>query len=385
MVEMALRDETWNMLLHCTQEGLDLWESLLRTTGGALEPTKSDWVAIKHVWKDGKTKLSTKLEPTELTERNPAGTRQALEQKKSNEARETLGVWQVPDGNEKQAQKQKLLEKVEDWRNNITTSRINRKNTTWAVRTTIGKSIRYPLAATTLSEKQCQQVETKLVKAAYGKMGVVRTAPKYLRATPKELGGLGVNTGIHENQTIDQIAMTLRHGHFDTATGQLIRAAAENLCIEAGLPGDPYSYNAKDITWTTDKTWIQNSITNMQRYGTKIESSIRGLREWASNDGFIMEQAIQYIKDKKSRSQFNKVRMYVKVATISDVLTADGKYIAQDIYNVEDMILSVTPSSTAYIWPKIPKPGRKEIEIWKTHTTSYILNGSRESQGANIN
>ena len=110
------------------------------------------------------------------------------------------------------------------------------------------------------------------------KNGSSAHSTKYLGATPKELGGLGVNTGIHENQTIDQIAMTLRHGHLDTATGQLIRAAAENLCIEAGLPGDPYSYNAKDITWTTDKTWIQNSITNMQRYGIKIESSIRGLK-----------------------------------------------------------------------------------------------------------
>ena len=87
-----------------------------------------------------------------------------------------------------------------------------------------------------------------------------------------------------------------------------------------------------------------------------------------------MEQAIQHIKDKKSRAQFNKVRMYTKVATISDILTADGKYIAQDIYDVEDTRLSVTPSSTAYIWPKIPKPSRKEIEIWQK-TAIYLRCG----------
>ena len=79
-------------------------------------------------------------------------------------------------------------------------------------------------------------------------MGVVCTAPKYLGASPKELGGLGINTGIHENQIIDQIAMTLKHRHFNTATGQVIQVSAENLCIEARLPGDPYFYKAKDIT-----------------------------------------------------------------------------------------------------------------------------------------
>ena len=377
MVETALKNEAWNALLNRTQEGLDLWESLLRTTGGALEPTKSDWVAIKHEWKDGKSILSKKLEPTELTVRNPAGEQQALEQKRSNEARETLGVWQAPDGNEK-AQKTKLLEKVDAWSSNITGSCINRKNTTWAVRTTIGKSIRYPLAATTLSEKQCKEVENKLTRAAYGKMGVVRTAPKYLGASPKELGGLGINTGIHENQMIDQISMTLQHGHTDTATGQLIRSAAENLCIEAGLPGDPYTYNAKDITWTTDNTWIQNSIANMQKYNIEINSSIKGLIEWTSNDEFIMETALHYIKDAKSRAQFNKVRMYLKVATISDVLTADCKSIARDIYNAEEIRLSVTPSATAYLWPKVPRPTRKEIDIWK-NTLRHIFSVEQDN------
>ena len=32
---------------------------------------------------------------------------------------------------------------------------------------------------------------------------------------------------------------------------------------------------------------------------------------------------------------------------------------------MEDTRLSVTPSATAYLWPKIPKPSRNEIDIWK--------------------
>ena len=154
--------------------------------------------------------------------------------------------------------------------------------------------------------------------------------------------------------------MTLRHGHADTVTtGQLIRAAAENLCIESGISGDPYYIQAEEVTWTTDRTWIQNSFGNIQRYGIQLESNIRGLKEWTSNDGFIMEEALRHIKDKKSRAQFNKVRMHVKAATLSDVLTADGTHIARDIYNAEEQRLSVAPSSTAYVWPLVPTPSKK--------------------------
>ena len=258
-IEMAHEAETWDELMDRAQRGLDLWESLLRTTGGALEPTKSDWVKIRHVWKDGKTTLDNKKEELPLTVRNPEGNIQNLKQMRANEARETLGVWQAPNGSEK-IQVQKLQKKITKWKDNIQKSTINRRNARWATRTTIGKSIRYPLAATTMGHKQCGELEKKFTQAVYGKIGVVRTAPKQLGAAPTHLGGLGLNSGIHENQTIDHVSMMMKHGHRQTATGKLIRASAENLCIESGLPGDPLQLKTSGITWTTDNTWIQNSI-----------------------------------------------------------------------------------------------------------------------------
>ena len=44
LIETALPGETWETLFERTQEGLKLWESLNRMTGGAIEPTKIHWV-----------------------------------------------------------------------------------------------------------------------------------------------------------------------------------------------------------------------------------------------------------------------------------------------------------------------------------------------------
>jgi len=374
-IEMANEEETWEDLIERAQRGLDLWESLLRTTGGALEPTKSDWVKIRHIWRDGKATLDNNKEDTPLTVRNPAGNRQNLKQMRANEARETLGIWQTPNGSEK-IQVKKLHKKIKKWKDNTQRSTINRRNARWAAKTTIGKTIRYPLAATTISDKQCGELEKKFKQAIYGKIGVVRTASTNLGAAPTHLGGLGLNSGIHENQTIDHVSMLMKHGHKQTATGKLIRASAEHLCIESGLPGDPMKLKANDITWTTDNTWIQHSIQSMDKYGLTINSGIKGLNTWATHDGYIMHEASRILQTAKSLSQFNKVRMYTQTSTLSDLLTADGKKISWDIYQASSNRMSVSPSTNAYDWPKVPEPSRTEKTLWQT-TIKIIMGVTR--------
>ena len=374
-IEMAKEGETWEELFNRTKQGLDLWESLLRTTGGALEPTKSDWVKIRHIWKDGKTTLDNEKEERPLTVRNPAGEQEELQQKAANEARETLGVWQTPNGTE-DIQVEVLQGKIDKWRNNINRSTINKRNARWAAKTTIGKTIRYPLAATTMTEKQCQKIEKNFTNSVYGKIGVVRTASTKLGAAPRSLGGFGLNSNIHENQTIDHVSMLMKHGHKATTTGKLIRTSAESLSIESGLPRDPLSLNTKEITWTTDNTWIQHSISSMDNYELKIKSGLKGLQTWASHDGYIMHEAKHFLKTPKELSRFNKVRMYMRATTLSDLLTADGKKISQDAYDASQNRKSVTPSANAYEWPVIPEPSRTEKKIWQT-TIKLIMGVTR--------
>ena len=48
---------------------------------------------------------------------------------------------------------------------------------------------------------------------------------------------------------------------------------------------------------------------------------------------------------------------------MSDVLTADCKNISQDIYKANQICMAVTPSASAYVWPKVPPPSRAELKI----------------------
>jgi len=89
-------------LLDTTQAGLSLWEGLLRTTGGAIDPTKSDWVWIEQKWNNGQCwRHERKNDSHVLQVKGLIGSVQSLHQHDIKDSRETLlGVVQSATGDE---------------------------------------------------------------------------------------------------------------------------------------------------------------------------------------------------------------------------------------------------------------------------------------------
>ena len=84
------------------QEGLDLWEGLLKVTGGALVPEKSYWYLIDFEWRNGNWKYKTMQETRfNLTVKDKDGIRHVLSRLPVNEARRLLGCRSAPDGSNK--------------------------------------------------------------------------------------------------------------------------------------------------------------------------------------------------------------------------------------------------------------------------------------------
>ena len=80
--QIELRDEEtlWENVIFNAQASIDLWECLLRTTGGAIEPTKTDWVRVIYEWKNGKPSLEKTNQEDELFVQDPNGNRIKIQQ-----------------------------------------------------------------------------------------------------------------------------------------------------------------------------------------------------------------------------------------------------------------------------------------------------------------
>ena len=93
LIELNGDETIWENVVENAQEGLKLWECLLRTTGGAIEPSKTDWVKIMYEWKNGVAKLQKAHQNDTLWTKDPEGIEKQIKQIEPDQARRTLGVW----------------------------------------------------------------------------------------------------------------------------------------------------------------------------------------------------------------------------------------------------------------------------------------------------
>ena len=361
-ITLSKPNETWDQLKNRAQEGLNMWECLIRTTGGAIEPSKSFWVPIQPILdKHGHTKLSrTPKESLYITGLN--GDREELEQKKEDEANLGLGVWQAPSGQEETQTKQ-LMSKIKEWNNKVCQFPTKHAEGRSMLNMTIGRKLRYPLAATALSEEQCEKITKYFTWAALGKAGVVRTASREVVNAPTIMGGMNMKTNIEEMQLIDHIKMLICHGHRFTVTGQLIRVAAECISVEAGVIEDPMNLNDHELSWVTKDTWIRRTIEMLNKHEIKIQTSLPQLNTWANEDESLMDNIQEH--NEINWIKFNRVRMFLKVVTLSDICTADFKFVDRNMYEAVNIVTTVNPSRYAYNWPSIKEIDDEDRNNWK--------------------
>jgi len=163
-------------LIDEAQLELSTWEGLLSATGGALAPEKSYWYLVE-VGPDGKY-ISKAKQPGSLFLFNN-GQPATIERLEVTEARETLGIWSRPDGlmiDELNALKSKALKLADA----VRTKCINPTEAWYSINHTIMKTIEYPLAATSMSKKDMQDIMRPILQAALPKARIQKHFPRKL-------------------------------------------------------------------------------------------------------------------------------------------------------------------------------------------------------------
>ena len=76
-----------------------MWEGGLQATGGAIEPSKTTWYSLEHVWDKDQWRYKTTAEtPGSLEVRGPDGHRHIIQRLEPTQASKTLGVYLAPNG-----------------------------------------------------------------------------------------------------------------------------------------------------------------------------------------------------------------------------------------------------------------------------------------------
>jgi Reverse transcriptase (RNA-dependent DNA polymerase) len=317
-------DWTINAMQHSLKE----WEGALRATGGALEPAKTFWYSVDFKWTNGEWEYCKCADtPGSLKVRNPAGEIQQIERVEAHEARRTLGAWLAPDGNN-EAQHTYLMEQAELWAERVRTGHLDKRFVWQSLTTTVMAKISYPLAATTMSEQECDDIDRIVLRTALPHSGVLPTFPRALVFGSISKQGLGFRR-IFDRQGIAGLGQFLRHiGDYKSMTGKLLRASLEYAQIELGIPQLLFSTETAALGHLLTDSFIRHLWHYCDHRGISIRGPVARIELKREGDQYIIPACLENASPDEL-AIVNKCRLFLQVTTLAEICDNSGNRIAE--------------------------------------------------------
>ncbi len=361
------------LLLLQAEQATQSWERLLFASGGALEMSKCFAYVVYWDLSEGKHRLLLPHEipggeqtgeqtrgPIKLSYGETSQVKHALETVSPWIGRRTLGVRIAPAGTWqdefafRRAQSRELALKIAG-------SVLSRETARLGYYMMVRPKLEYPLAVTQFTQSECDAITSPVIRVCLSKMGYNCNSPKEVIYGPKELFGFGIHDYYIE-QGIRQLTALVGHIRQDSETGRMMRIELQWCQVQAGtakhLLGDP-----SDQIDYIETCWIMSIRDFLRTYGLKVELSVTPIQTiQCINDEFIMDAF-------KARGgctatelqRLNACRMYLQISRVSDITSADGKFLRQEVL----VGTNSTPYHSNTKWPRQSRPPKSWWILWK--------------------
>ena len=107
----------------------------------------------------------------------------------------------------------------------------------------------------------------------------------------------------------------------------------------------------------------------MEKYQISLHGNVTGLKKWMINDSFLMDDIIQTYGNRERPSFYdsiNKMRIYHRITTRSDIQHACGKVLKTSLFSNVREEVNRTRSGMAYRWPKQGKLTVSDVINWSS-------------------
>ena len=226
-----------------------------------------------------------------------------------------------------------MKEKAQKWAHNMRYSGLQRQDVWLALQTTIRQTLEYPLPASTLSANQCADIMKPVLNVALPLCGIQSSFPRDLAHSPSKYQGLGIPS-LYVQQGISHLAKMIQFGRDPTSfVGQLMRTSMELLKLETGIGNSILSRNYHIFGILACKSWLKHTWEFAARNNIKVIDTCPEIPLLRLKDRYLMELFVtngNYWGN--TLQQLNKCRLYLRVATLADILDGSGRIIRSDMW-----------------------------------------------------
>jgi len=365
--EAMVRRST-NIAVQDLQDLAQRWERLLFSTGGALNLQKCFWFLLSWRWTgrswtlDTTNTLQAQIQLTSgLNLNNPT----PIKRIDPTDSYRTLGVHISPSGSNKGAIVV-MTDIVLSYAKAVTGSHLNRADTLTSYVQHLLPRLRFQLPALSLSEAECNKLQSPVLKAALPKMHINRNTARSIVHGPVCLGGMAL-PHLYTVQGIDKLHLFLGHLRLEDDTGKLIKISMSYVQLLSGATtfflNKPY----------TNYSWVEwGWVTSLWNFLGSTNLSFQMPSHWTPSlprlhDVCLMDYFVSLRLPHSALKSLNYCRLYLQVITLSDISSADGTYILPEA----KMGLPLPYRTSVLHWPTQGRPHSEAWVVWR-HSLSYL-------------
>jgi hypothetical protein len=216
--------------------------------------------------------------------------------------------------------------------------------------------ITYPFGLTRFNKKQLKQLSIAIDNAFFPKLGFNRKTPRIVVYAPEEFGGLSYPS-METIQDQKGITLFLRQLQWNQEIAQDLRILLSHAQLDSGLV-EPIMES-----WTPVPYLEDGIITHLRSRLKALQGKIAIDGIWTPNlqrvhDRSIMEALCMLPKVPRRQLQVaNFCRKWMRVITIAELASIDGKYLPPDRFNGR------WRAKSKLKWPRQPPP---TAAMWTT-------------------
>jgi hypothetical protein len=346
-----------------------IWERLLWTTGGKLALDKCKFYII--YWKfaaDGRGSLMTKAElnmpPLMLTE-GDSGNYQTVEQLDVDDAFKTLGIHKTISGDQT-VQISEMKKKSDAYARGILSVSVTNFEAWTGLFTIWLAQMNYPLAVTSLKEKECKAIQSKAVNASLSKCGFSRKMSRDVVFGSPWYGGLGWRHLFFE-QGIQHVMTIIKHLRTPGEFNRVLLISLQWYQKQAGVCFSPFRYPNAPLPYL-EHEWLDGArlFLHLCLASLDIPEIVLPIYQ-RINDSCIMTRFIGLALPKIVLERLNCCRKWLQVTQLSDICTLKGDTIDRKAW------LGIAPmTSDNDDWPVQPRPHDKVWSLWRTALSKSV-------------
>ncbi len=271
-------------------------------------------------------------------------------------SKKTLGIYYAPAGGS-EGHLDYIRRKATMWINRMANSYLPSHIVWVAYRHQLWPGLRYGLGTMKNKIKPAATLLDEVDYKTLNVLGVLQNVTKGLRKIRTTFGGFGLFNLVTE-QLISRVNMFFHHYHISTNLSKRLNASLGYLQLQGSMPQNPFTQDYSRWDKLAPLSWVKMLWKSLHYFYITLHMSFPTILPPQECNQVIMKIFFSQNFDFTEITWINRCRVYLQTLFLSDIMTADGKYLEHFVFNPG----SPTHRSR-YTFPR-EKPTRQDWDLW---------------------